>query len=225
MQTSTNIPIFPLPLVAFPGEIVPLHIFEERYQEMITFCRTAKEHSQFHGFGLVQEHDNRVFETGCIMEINKIVREYGDGCLDILTVGVQRFTIEKIVNERSYYTASIRFWEDRDEVVDSSIKAAVVQAYQSLLELMSQDADYASKLPPHPVEDATAFQLGAALGLELRTKQRLLEMDSENKRLEVLKAHMERLAPALAAQVEKRRKATKNNPKVEGNGHLNGHLN
>jgi Lon protease-like protein len=224
MQPNPLIPIFPLPLVALPGETVPLHIFEERYQEMIAFCRAAKANGKFHGFGIVQEQENRVFEVGCVVEINAVIREYGDGRLDIVTVGTQRFKVEEIFDEQSYYTARVGFFEDKGEPVDPKIKAAVAQTYQRLIDLMGQYGRPVDRVSQNDAEPE-AFQLGGELGLELSLKQRLLEMDSETERLEVLNEHMNQLVPALEAQLEKRRQTTQQRKKVEGNGHLNGDLN
>ena len=82
------IPIFPLELVVYPGEKVNLHIFEDRYKQLITECKKDKKL-----FGIPAVIKNKISETGTLVEIDEIVKQYDDGRMDITTIGVSIFRI------------------------------------------------------------------------------------------------------------------------------------
>src|SRR5690606_34330878 len=89
---SKFLPLFPLNLVAFPGESLNLHIFEPRYKQLIQDCLLMKTN-----FGLPSFVFNTI-EYGTEMEIVKVVKEYEDGRLDIKTKGTNILKIESFIN-------------------------------------------------------------------------------------------------------------------------------
>lgn len=107
MGRKQRIPLFPLNVVLLPRMPLPLHIFEQRYRTMIRECMEEGRE-----FGVVHSHGTSIFHTGCTAAIERIVRRYDDGRFDILTIGQQRFTVAKIVDEKPYLEADIEFFED-----------------------------------------------------------------------------------------------------------------
>ena len=76
------LPLFPLDVVLFPEMVLPLHIFEERYKEMIAEC--LQDNSPF---GVLYAHDDRVATIGCTAEVSQVIKQYPDGRLDLVAVG------------------------------------------------------------------------------------------------------------------------------------------
>src|SRR5687768_13096044 len=88
------IPIFPLGIVVYPGESLNLHIFEQRYKQLVKECVENKK-----PFGIPAVIDNGVSELGTLVEITELVKEYEDGKIDIKTTGLQIFRILEIIKE------------------------------------------------------------------------------------------------------------------------------
>ena len=82
------IPIFPLGIVAFPGQRTPLHIFEERYKLMIQRCLDRQL-----GFGIIYYDGNHLARCGCTAVVTEVIHTYDDGRMDILTTGQDRFVM------------------------------------------------------------------------------------------------------------------------------------
>src|SRR5258708_36528790 len=102
-------PLFPLQAVLLPGAELPLHIFEERYKEMIR--EVIRERLEF---GVVLASDKGILSTGCTATVDKLLREYPDGRMDILTTGRRRFEILRLNEERSFLRGAIEFFDDED---------------------------------------------------------------------------------------------------------------
>src|SRR5271163_971236 len=104
---SPRIPLFPLELVLFPGELLPLHIFEPRYKEMIRDCTEKKQ-----PFAVVLAAEEGMAEVACTAEILEIAKTYDTGELDIITIGRRVCRILEVVEERSYYEADAEYVEE-----------------------------------------------------------------------------------------------------------------
>jgi Lon protease-like protein len=104
------LPLFPLGVVLFPRTVLPLHIFEERYKEMIgTAIRDQTE------FGVVQAGDKGIVNMGCTATVDKITKRYPDGRMDILALGRRRFEIHELNDEKDYLRGEVTFFEDEAE--------------------------------------------------------------------------------------------------------------
>src|SRR5258708_14152294 len=103
------LPLFPLQLVLFPGTPLPLHIFEDRYKEMIG--ETIRNQAEF---GVVQAGQKGIANTGCTATIERVLKRHDDGRLDILTLGRRRFEILLLNEERSFLRGSVQFYDDDD---------------------------------------------------------------------------------------------------------------
>jgi Lon protease-like protein len=104
------LPLFPLQVVLLPGAELPLHIFEDRYKEMMgEVIRDRLE------FGVILANEKGIANTGCTAMIDKLLREYPDGRLDILARGRRRFEIVRLNDERSFLQGSVEFFDDEEE--------------------------------------------------------------------------------------------------------------
>jgi ATP-dependent Lon protease len=207
------LPLFPLEIVLLPEEPLPLHIFEERYKEMVGECLRAKqEASSQQEFGVVLAEENQARTTGCTAKIVNVTRQYPDGRLDIFTVGVRRFEILYTDQERAFLRAGVEFFDD-DEGRDTPGEEDAGQAIQLFREFM-QRLHKTSDIPihlPRPYRHLS-FRIAASLPLDLKFKQRLLTLRNEPERL----AEMVRMIEALIPQFDKIQRAR---AKAGGNGH------
>ena len=112
--------MFPLGLVALPTELVPLHIFEERYKTMIGRC--LEEQSEF---GIVWMAEDGLRPVGCACEIAEVVERLEDGRINLIARGTRPFRIEARQEELPYPAGTVEFLEDRAESVDAdAVKAS-----------------------------------------------------------------------------------------------------
>ena len=87
-MSSRLIPLFPLHVVVFPGTPLPLHVFEERYKDMVGTA--IRENSEF---GVVLAREDGIVNAGCTVVVEKLTELHADGRMDIITRGRQRFEI------------------------------------------------------------------------------------------------------------------------------------
>lgn len=124
------LPLFPLQLVVFPRIQVPLHIFEERYKELI--ADVTAHHSEF---GIVRAKDAGISSTGCTVAIEKVLTRYPDGRMDILTRGARRFEVLALDQEKSYLRGEVEFFNDEDdEPVSRELKDDALSGYRALID-------------------------------------------------------------------------------------------
>jgi Lon protease-like protein len=122
------LPLFPLQVVLLPGSELPLHIFEDRYKEMIgEAIRDRLE------FGVVLANEKGIVNTGCTAMVDKVLRQYPDGRLDILTVGRRRFEIVLLNDERSYLRGEVTFFDDEESDPPSAeLQKRAIDGYNEL---------------------------------------------------------------------------------------------
>lgn len=207
MSDKQIIPLFPLPLVVCPGETLPLHIFEDRYKQMISFCRGQDENAQPSPFGVSLAYNNKLYGVGCSVQIEEIVKEYGDGRLDITTIGLTRYKMLEVYKDLPYIRASVEYFDDDDpEPVDVMLRERAVTLHQRLNELVKGETlqeDYARS-------ERASFQISHSAGFDVVQKQRILEMTSENKRLQAIIDHFERVIPDIEKAEEIKRRVLSN---------------
>jgi Lon protease-like protein len=202
------LPLFPLEVVLLPGGHLPLHIFEERYKEMIGEALREKTE-----FGVVLVSKDVLAETGCTATIEGVLREYPDGRLDIVTLGRRRFEILLVNEERNFLRGAVQFFDDSDfnEASDETRKMAV-NAYNALQKLWgNQPLEDAAEADPH-----ASFRLARAIR-DLEFRQTILQSRSEADRMRRLAAYL----PELAART-KRDQAAKDAAPRNGHPYSNG---
>src|SRR3954451_12667636 len=108
MARLPDLPVFPLPLVLLPGELLPLHIFEPRYREMVARCLAGPE-----PFCIVLADDDGVRRIGCLATGLEVMERLPDGRLNIAVTGGERVEIERVDEDaHSYLAADARVVED-----------------------------------------------------------------------------------------------------------------
>jgi Lon protease-like protein len=171
-----SFPLFPLEIVALPGELVPLHIFEERYKALVSVCLERESE-----FGIVWSSDDGRRPVGCACAITEVVEQTEDGQLDILTRGTRPFRVVEDDHSLPYPAGTIEFLSDRDEQADERVADEAHDAYAVLVER-------ATDTRPEPDELAamSAYDMAATVDFGLDAKQGLLDLRSENARLRLV---------------------------------------
>ncbi len=204
IPTPDSLPLFPLGLVLYPGEAMPLHIFEERYRELVRYCLETED-----PFGIVLAQDEALAAVGCTARIERVLERYDDGRLDILAVGEERFRIEEVQQERLYLTARVAPYEPVEGIANPDARERVITLHMKLIEMAGETIRPAIYEGPKRI----SFVVAQNAGLDLGRKQEVLELATEEERLAYLAAHLERLIPEVRAARERSRK-------IQSNGHV-----
>jgi len=197
------LPIFPLEVVLFPGAPLPLHIFEPRYKEMIAECLEQKKL-----FGMVRAKENAVAEVGCSAMILNVMKRYEDGRMDISSEGRQRFAIVELNHDRSFLQAEISWFDDEEPApLPGKQSETALELHEQLFAVLGQDAE----IDRNKIH--LSFQLASQLPVDLDFKQAILEMKSENERMETLIEYYRATIPKVEKTLRARERAS-------GNGHI-----
>jgi Lon protease-like protein len=195
-------------VVLLPEEILPLHIFEERYKQMIGECLEAKtQQPSRQEFGIVLVHDKEMQSVGCSARILRVVRKYPDGRLDILVMGKRRFEILHTNDEKTYLRCAVNFFDDSgpDTPAETDAARAISAFRQAEARLHQSSESPVQFLPPYRY---LSFHIASALPLNVEIKQELLSVRQEDKRLakviDALNGLMERLHLSQRAQEKSR---------------------
>ncbi len=189
----TELGLFPLPLVLLPTEQVPLHIFEERYQELIGECLEDETE-----FGLVFADDDGIREIGTRAAVIEVLDRFEDGRLNIVVEGRERFRLAELTSGRSYQTGDVTpVVDDHDPPETPSVERAR-ELFSRLRELTGSDIE-----TPAPETPQLSFALASRVELMPEVKLELLSELSERVRLE----RVCELLEGAAVTVERRRRA------------------
>jgi len=174
---SRLIPLFPLNVVVFPRTRLPLHIFEDRYKEMVG--EAIRDSSEF---GIVLAKDDGIVNAGCTVAVEKVLQMYPDGRMDILTQGKRRFEIQSLNEEKSFLQGEVTFFDDEEFApVPAELRQLALENYQQLSRL-SNAREHTS---PDLSDPQLSFQLAQAVP-DLDFLNGLLRQRSENGRLKQL---------------------------------------
>jgi Lon protease-like protein len=125
------LPLFPLQVVLFPRTALPLHIFEERYKQMIEEVLRGKSE-----FGVVLAGEKGIVNMGCTATVEKVLKKYPDGRMDLLTRGRRRFEIIMLNNEKPYLRGAVEFFDDEEsEPITPEVRKRVMEAYNEVRDL------------------------------------------------------------------------------------------
>jgi Lon protease-like protein len=198
-----DFPLFPLGMVALPSELVPLHIFEERYKTMM--ARVLEEGSEF---GIVWLSDDGLRTIGCACEVAEVLERLPDGRLNLIARGTRAFRIESRQDELAYPAGTVEFLDDHTEEVDAEAAEAAHAAYAELVE---QATDRAPQ--PDQVAAMSAYEMAATVEFGLDAKQGLLDLRSESARLRLV-TRLFRAAIKRLDYVERAQARARSNGKV-----------
>ena len=188
-----RIGLFPLQLVLFPSVPLPLHIFEERYRSLINRCIDEDV-----PFGVVYHRGESMRQVGCSAIVDRVIKRYDDGRLDILAVGHERFTIDRLDESGLYLEADVRYLDDHATGEDEKLAGRAVNELLKYAYYAEVSLDRAT------LGALTGTQLSFLIaGLDqfgLDTKQELLEIERSDDRLERSIAELERINEDLVTQ-------------------------
>jgi uncharacterized protein len=199
-----RIPLFPLNVVLLPGAILPLHIFEPRYRQMVRHCIDEKCE-----FGVLLALPKGIVRVGCTAEVTEVVKRYNDGRMDIITVGRTPFRITHLMNAEAYANdqlleGDVDFLDDRELRTDARTQNELMRLYEVCHTLIFEDY-------PRNIESEAAeylsFLVASTLPLDLLCKQQILELRSEADRQQRLVGYLREWAPHLQKEGKARARA------------------
>ncbi|MDB5071814.1 MAG: peptidase lon domain protein [Candidatus Eremiobacteraeota bacterium] len=210
MRATERLRLFPLNTVLFPGAVLNLHVFEERYRRMIAECLDANE-----AFGVVLIRDGQDIgdpdvmphDVGTTAEISEVT-PLPAGRYYISTTGGRRFRIERIVSREPYLMAEVEFLDDAGDDEDaraSELTHRVLREFREYVRLLVAFSGNASEVDvPHDPVDAS-YIVGDALQVADALKQRLLELRTAEARLAAELGFLRRLLPQLRSLLERKK--------------------
>ncbi len=175
-RLSNEFPLFPLGIVALPSELIPLHIFEERYKTMMSEC--LRDESEF---GIVWLSDDGLREIGCAVTIERVLERMPDGRMNLLTRGTRPFRVVERQGHLAYPAGVVEFIQDSDEELDPRL---FDEAHGEYAELVKRATD--NDPDPDELREMGAYEMAATVDFGLDAKQGLLDLRSENARLRLV---------------------------------------
>ena len=175
-EVTPDFPLFPLALVALPGELVPLHIFEERYKTMMAEC--LQDGTEF---GIVWMSDDGLREIGCACEIERVLEQLDDGRMNLLARGTRPFRVIERQAHLPYPAGVITFVEDLGDEPEPQLASEARAAYADLVKRATDREPEEQEL-----DDMDAYDMAATVDFGLEAKQGLLDLRSENARLRLV---------------------------------------
>ena len=173
---SERLPLFPLGIVALPSELVPLHVFEDRYKTMIGECLDNESE-----FGIVWATDEGLKPTGCACEVAQVLERLPDGRMNIVCRGTRPFRLLEQVDGEPYPAALVEWLDDKPEPIDRATLTAAQEAYNDLVEQATDEP-----AEPERLTGMSAYDMAATVDFGLEAKQGLLDLRSENARLRLV---------------------------------------
>ena len=174
-QTIEGFPLFLLGMVLLPREVVPLHIFEDRYKQMIDECLEGDT-----DFGMLWRSDDGLYDVGCTAEITQLLDRMDDGRMNILVQGGHPFRLHRRLDHLPYPAGDVEML-DEEPGDDDDAGAAARQGYADLVERVTD-----SRPSEADLAELDSYGMAATIALELDAKQELLELRSEAARLDRL---------------------------------------
>lgn len=199
--------LFPLGLVLLPTEQVPLHIFEDRYQELIAEC-LAEERE----FGLIYADEDGLRDLGTRAAVTEVLERFDDGRLNIVVEGRERFRLVELTEGRSFQTGVVEAVDDEPDPADPGDEERALELFASLVELTGAEVE-----PPARDEPQLSFALAGRFEFAADLKQRLLALRSERERVRMLIEVLEGAAQAVEREQEIGKRAASNG-KVDPRG-------
>ena len=189
----SDIPLFPLNVVLMPGTPQPLHIFEDRYKQMINECLEDETE-----FGMVLADDSGTREVGCTAKIVELIERYDDGRLVVMVEGSRRFKLNNVLTGKPYYVGDVEYIEEEGEEDVSGLAEECIELLERVVEAATEGSVGIEIEPPYR---NLSFAIAGRIEFELETRQQILELTTERERLEKVKE----LLSAAAERLERER--------------------
>jgi Lon protease-like protein len=171
-----SFPLFPLGLVLLPQELVPLHIFEDRYKQMINECLESDGE-----FGIVWLSDDGLRDIGCTARIERVIERFDDGRMNILVTGARPFRLLRRIEELAYPAGDVELLEDFEPDGDPALADQARARYAELVEAATEE-----KPDLDEIAGLDAYGMAATVEHPPEAKQALLELRAENDRLRMV---------------------------------------
>jgi uncharacterized protein len=185
------IPIFPLGIVVYPGEIVNLHIFEPRYKQLVNECYTEAK-----PFGIPTVIDNKLNEMGTLVKITELVKVYDSGEMDIRTQGLRVFRVLEMIKsvpDKLFSGAIVNYPDNIESTGKRQLMLKVIGAIRELHRLLNINKDFHK-----PDEELASYDIAHHAGLSIEQEYELLGLLREEQRQEYLKRHLGKVLPVIA---------------------------
>ena len=193
--------LFPLPLVLVPTERIPLHIFEPRYVELIEEC-VANDSE----FGLVlTTGDGAVHEIGTRARVTNVLESLGDGRMNIVVEGGERFRLLELTSGRTFTTGLVEGVVDEDDPPLPEDVAKAMDVFADLAEIAESDVDV-----PDPDVPELDWALAARVDFGVEPKQEVLASTSPRERMAKLVTLLETALEAIKVEAQLRERAGRN---------------
>jgi Lon protease-like protein len=171
-----SFPLFPLGIVLLPEEVVPLHIFEDRYKLMVGECLEYERE-----FGIVWLSDSGLREVGCTAAITELLETMDDGRMNILVRGSKPFRLLRRIEDLPYPAGDIELLDDDGADPNPSSLEETRERYADLVERLTD-----SRPDDAQLDELGAYGIAATIDFAHDAKQSLLESRSEEERLTML---------------------------------------
>lgn len=199
------VPIFPLGIVVYPNEKLNLHIFEERYKQLVNTCFSEQK-----PFGIPTVINDTVSDTGTLVTVVEIVKTYEDGRMDIRTEGGSIFKILEVVKTvpDRLYSGAIVNYPPNNEGRNIAMMRKVVEDIRELHKLLNVNKDFKKN-----DDELVSYDVAHHAGLSLQEEYELLGLMYESQRLEYLRRHLKKIIPIINGAESLKERV-----------HLNGHF-
>jgi Lon protease-like protein len=193
--------LFPLPLVLVPTERIPLHIFEDRYKELILECVDTGA-----DFGFVLTNgDGAVHEIGTRAHVAAVLETLDDGRMNIVVEGGERFRLLELTTGRSFQTGVVEDVVDEDEPPEDEDVERALKVFRDLAEAAESDVDI-----PEPDSPDLVWELAARVDFGVEPKQEILASTSPPERMRRLVELLETSLEAVKLEAALRERAGRN---------------
>jgi Lon protease-like protein len=180
--------------VLYPGLVLPLHIFEQRYRQLVADLQDGPEPREFGVIAIRQGRETGVdgvsalYHTGCTAVLRQ-VEAHADGRFDLITVGARRFTLTALGDQAPYFSGEVEFLPDNVADTGQPAEAALVvpavrQSFRAYLDVLAEQGGAQITVPDIPDEPVLlSYLVAAAIVVDLPEKQQLLEEPDAQSRL------------------------------------------
>ena len=183
------LPIFPLKLVVYPNEKANLHVFEERYKELINDCEKGNL-----TFGIPVFMNGKIHAYGCELKIEAVQKRYEDGKKDVSCRGQRIFKcleVKQPSNSKLYAGAEIA-WASQDMQQNILTNITIIEKLDQLYELLKID-----RIIPEDPTDIWSFEIAHHIGFSTNQEYQLMTMESEKERMVMIENHLTNLIPTI----------------------------
>ena len=167
------LPLFPIKICVLPKEILPLHIFEDRYKEMISDCISKKTM-----FGIIYKEKGEFSKIGCAVNVHKVLNKYDDGKYDILIKGIHRFKIINFSKKNDLWFGDVKIIDEHYDLMDPKIFNFILDKYLKVLLLANPNQDIQTE-----INKSNSFDFTKHLVIPTQIKQDFIELEDEFARM------------------------------------------